>query len=84
MSETRLPFGTARECGMIFENIHSAGMLVLQLREAQLEGSANRMQMVASELAELASRAAVLSAQLERTLAKHQNQRGSLGGVRFG
>ena len=79
--ETHIPFTARRSCGALYENVHSMGVTVIKLSEAALEGSASKMQFAAEELSDMASRARVLAAALERQLAQHR-RRNPLAGMR--
>jgi hypothetical protein len=78
---THIPFDARRSCGALYENCYGLGKAALDLEAAKLEGSAAKMQFAAEAIAEMASRARVLAATLERQLALHR-RRSPEAGVR--
>ena len=65
-----IPFAARRSCGALYENCEGLGAAALRLSEATMEGSADKMRAATEEIGEMASRARVLAATLERQIAR--------------
>lgn len=70
MTPTHIPFSARRSCGALYENCYGMGAAAVKLDAAVREGSAAKMEACCEEISDMAQRARVLAAQLERQIAR--------------
>ncbi len=70
MPATHIPFAARRSCGALYENCEGLGAASIKLNAAVLSGSIAGMQVAIEEISDMASRARVLAATLERQIAR--------------